>query len=298
MMRKNFMVPAVALLALTCCSFPGKKNKEVVIKSDTLKYCESTYILNDRLLVANFGSAEMDPLNKEGRGYVLIDDGGIMKPLIAPDGNLSAPRGMFSRNSLLYICDVDKVVVYNLDSLQVAPQIIKFTKDDSFVNDIIGIGNNIYVTVTNTGRIYKVDISDPAMLDVAVPELWCSVPGPNGIATDGEKVYVASYPPDGKVSDQNGIYVINDIEHPLPEIIVEEPGMYDGIAVSPDKKTLYITNWSPAGIYSVDLTSADKKPEKIKLNTEVIGAADITLHNDTLYIPDLAQSRVIIYPLK
>ena len=37
-----------------------------------------------------------------------------MDTLVPADGNLNAPKGMFMRDNQLYICDVNKIVVYDL----------------------------------------------------------------------------------------------------------------------------------------------------------------------------------------
>lgn len=267
--------------------------EEIVFQN--IRFCESTYPYQGGLLIANFGSQELNPLNREGKGYILYYKEGKMETLIPATGVLNAPKGMFERGGYLFISDVNQIVVYNLNKLAVAPQIIRFPENDLFINDLAASGNTLYASVTNTGRIYRLDISDLTVLNRVTPQFWCDLVGANGILIDGHTMYIASYPADGKTTDANVIYKIADINNPKPEKFITTAGQYDGIALSEDKNTLYVTNWIPAGVYSIDMTTRSMK--QVTIQTPVTGAADMTLANGMLYIPDLAQSHVIILPL-
>lgn len=88
-----------------------------ILTNDSIAYCESVLADGDRLLVCNFGTDELNPLNTEGKGYVLEWKDGIFRTLIPADGNLSGPKGTLIKDSHLFIADVGKMVVYNLDTL-------------------------------------------------------------------------------------------------------------------------------------------------------------------------------------
>lgn len=283
------MILLLSVLMLSCGRGDSQGEK---ILSRGLRFCESTYPYKDGILIANFGSKELNPLNSEGMGYIMYYKEGEIMPFIPADGNLNAPKGMYERNGRLFICDVNKIVVYNLDSLQREPQTIRFPEGELFVNDLAAAGNTLYASVTNTGQIFSMDISDLDTLEHVRPALWCSVPGANGITIDGNAMYVASYPPDGVTTAANVVYKIADIAHPVPEQFMGETGQYDGIALSPDGRTLYVSNWSPAGVSAVNMS--DLKISTLKLGREVTGPADFTLRGDSLYIPDLPNSCVII----
>jgi DNA-binding beta-propeller fold protein YncE len=87
------------------------------------------------------------------------------------------------------------------------------------------------------------------------------------------------------------VYVVNNLKVPKAEKIITQPGSYDGIAVSEDGSKLYVSNWSPAGVIEIDLST--KVVKKINLPVEVTGPADFSLWDDKLIIPDLVKSRVI-----
>lgn len=295
-----------ALFTFSACNSAKKQDRtnksgdiqatdtERVVNED-IRFCESTYPYQGGVLIANFGTEQLNPLNTEGKGYILFYKDSTMSELIPADGNLSAPKGMYEKDDYLFICDVNKIVVYNLKDLRMAPQIIQFPKEDLFINDLAVSGNELYASVTNTGRIYRMSISDMTQVGQLKPTVWCEVAGPNGLVIDGHSMYVASYPADGNTTADNVVYVIPDLSQPRPEKLITEAGQYDGLALSADKKTLYVTNWMPAGVYAIDMDTHSIAP--LKMKTEVGGAADMTLSGDRLYIPDLPNSRVVILPL-
>lgn len=282
---------AAALLLSACATTPPAP--EVTIFADGLRFCESTYPYNGGLLVANFGSTQLDPLNSEGKGYIVFYKEGASEVLIPADGNLSGARGMYVHGSHLFICDVNKIVVYNLAAKEEAPQVIVLPEGEAFVNDLAADGNTLYASVTNTGHIFRLDISDPA--HVGTPELWLSIPGPNGLVIRDGAMYVATYSPDGEAKSDNVIYRIGDLSNPEAEPFVSVPGQYDGIAFSGDGKWLYVTNWTPAGISRIDMQTREITPVALSLEQPLVGPADMTVADGKIYIPDLPNSRVVIF---
>lgn len=297
MKERRFML-GLFLMGITCFSAvaQNKPTGQEKVITDKIRFCESTYSLGNAVLIANFGTEQLNPLNTEGKGYILSYEKGQTRMLIPADGNLSAPKGMLEKEGYLYICDVNKIVVYNLKQPQAAPQIIRFPENALFVNDLVADGHTLYASVTNNDRIYAIDISRPAALKGIAPAEWCKVSGPNGLLLVDKVMYVASYPADGNTKPVNVIYRIDNLKNPVPEKFTDQPGQYDGIAISGDKRTLYVTNWNPAGISAIDMDTRKMTP--FSMNTSVIGAADITLKDGMLYIPDLPNSRVIEVPCK
>lgn len=253
--------------------------------TDNVRFCESTYPYNSGILIANFGSKELSPLNNEGKGYILLHENGKTSTFIANDGYLNAPKGMLISDGKLYVCDVNKIAVYDLDNRSQKPAVINLPKGDMFVNDIVEYKGKIYVSVTNTGKIYQID---PASGN-SVRE-WAEVTGANGLLIVNGKMYIASYPPSGETGRDNVLYIIRNMENPEPEKFVNIPGQYDGLAVSTDKKSIYMSNWSPGELVKIDLSSRKKTVVCQELN----GPADISVHEGKIYIPELASSRVRI----
>lgn len=267
----------------------------VKVLTDKIRFCESTYPYKNAMLIANFGTEQLNPLNTEGKGYILAYAGDQTSVFIPADGNLSAPKGMYEKNGYLFICDVNKIVVYNTLKLDDDPQVIRFPADDLFINDMAAAGDSLFVSVTNTGRIYRLNIGDLAALNKVKPEPWCHVPGANGMVMDGRSMYIASYPPDGNTTGENVVYCISDITKPIAEKWISQSGQYDGIALSPDGKTIYVSNWLPAGVIAIDKQT--KAITNLNVGDGLVGPADMTLKDGLLYIPDLPNSRVVLYPL-
>lgn len=261
------------------------------VVSEGLRFCESTYPYEGGILIANFGTEQLNPLNTEGKGYIVHYKNGKSEVMVPADGNLSAPKGMFIRDSYLYVCDVNKVVVYNLKDVQKAPVVETFPEGNLFVNDLVAEGNWLYASVTNTGKIFRMDISRPEA--PGKPEEWAEVAGPNGLLMQGGKMYVASYPADGVTKKENVVYCIADLQRPVPQRVTEVAGQYDGLALAADG-SLYVTNWVPAQLARLNLTDGTIVPFELSLPDPLVGPADITVSGGCIYIPDLPNSRVII----
>lgn len=288
-----FATASAAILMLAACGQQTTK-APVTTVGEGLRFCESTYPYEGGVLIANFGTEELNPLNGEGKGYIVRYKAGEAPKVVIPaDGNLSAPKGMFLRDGRLFVCDVNKVVVYDLNQPGTAPQVISFPEGELFVNDLAADGDVLYASVTNTGRIFRLDISDPAA--VGAPEPWLEIPGPNGLVIRDGAMFVASYPADGQTTDAHVIYRIADLSNPVAEPFVAFPGQYDGIAFSGDGKLLYVTNWSPAGLSRIDLATRAVEPVAIELEQPLAGPADMTVADGVVYVPDLPNSRVVVF---
>lgn len=303
MRNRIFLIASIALSAVVAsCGTKSAKTAEeqqkpeLTVISEHIRFCESTYPYQGGILISNFGTEQLNPLNTEGKGYIVAHKDGKTNVLIPADGNLSAPKGMYLKEDYLFICDVNKVVVYRLSDLSEKPQVIAFPEGDLFVNDLAAAGNTLYASVTNSGRIYRMDISQPDA--VSAPIAWAEVPGPNGMIIENGTMYIASYSADGTTTGAHVIYQISDLEHPAPQLFITTPGQYDGIALSADKKTMYITNWLPAEVSAINRETKAITPLSIDLEKPLIGAADITVTGEYMYIPDLPNSRVVVYPLK
>lgn len=288
-MKHLFIISALSFLSF------GVLNAQQPVKetlSENLRFSESTYPYDGGILVASFGTNELNPLNAEGKGYITLFRNGTHELFIPADGNLSAPKGMLIKDEKLYICDVNKIVVYDIDSRDSEPTVIDMGEGNLFVNDLVAFGNYIYVSVTNSDIIFRIEANNPEQL--GTPEKWISVKGPNGLAIKDGKMYIASYPADGNTTEENVIYVVNDLDSPSIEKLINIPGQYDGLAFSEDGNTLYFTNWAPATIMAMDMESKKISEITPDLELPLIGPADITYSHGKLYIPDLPNSRVVV----
>lgn len=291
---------AVSLFLFSCNSANqnAKEDSATVavekVVTGKMKFNESVLPYNGGLLISNFGTDALEPLNQSGKGFILFYKDDSLQTIVPAKGNLHAPKGMYVKDDVLFVADVNKVAVYNLKDTAAAPVNIQFPADDVFVNDLAGDGKNLYVSVVNTGNIYKLDITDLSKVAQVKPEKFSNVVGANGLVIDGNTMYVASYPADGKTTDANVVYVIKDMNNPAPEKLITEAGQYDGLALSADKKLLYVGNWSPVGVEVIDMDTKAKTPLAMD-SVKFAGVADFSLVGDSvLYIPDLVNSTLVI----
>ena len=191
----------------------------------------------------------------------------------------------------LYICDRDRLWVYSLKNLNEKPLCVMLNSYDKEINDVAIKNGVLYITFTNSDRVYKLDLKQK----ILKPELWINIPSPNGIAIKGKKVYISSITKDYiNVKDENVIYVIEDITSPKIKKLNKTPLLYDGIAVSRNGKTIYVSDWLTSSIIGID----NEGLEKIIYTKKGMTPADITLIGNKIIIPNMQNHNVIILNLK
>ena len=267
----------------------NRRTEKVI--SDNLSFCESIYPTGNQLLIANYGGSQNDPLNANGMGYIVSYQNDSIAMLIPADGSLSAPKGMYKNNDYLFVSDVNKIQVYDLDKPQAKPQTIRFPKGDTNITNLVADGNTLYATVSNTGNIYAIDIANMDKLNNAMPKLFAQVPGANDAIIESGVMYITSAPGKGDATDENVIYYISDFDQPMPQKFINEAGQYYSITMSPDNKTMYVTNWSPSGIAKINMDT--KAIDYMVLDTPIKNASDLAFLDDVLYVADPSNNQVI-----
>lgn len=283
------------------------KKAEVYTVTDHIRFNEGTLPLkNGGILLSNFGTDTFDPLNKEGKGYIVLLDK-ENRVLFPASGALNAPKGMAVKDDCLFIADVGCVAVYNMKKPELRPVKIAFPEGELFVNDIVALEDMLLVSVTNTGHLYSIDVKDCDALWSAhrpKPRLAATIPGANGLAEHEGTLYVASYDPNEQPGEQNVIYAV-DMTAPGAQpvnLLGSRYGQYDGVAVSPDGSKLYFSNWrnaeGKAEVGYIDL-APDKKHTVtlLDLGVELRGPADISISDGYLFIPDLPAGKLYIMAL-
>ena len=251
-----------------------------------IKYNESLLPYKGSILISNMGSL----LSTDKKGYILYHKNG-KSDIFIPTGILNKPTAMAVYKNKLYICDRDRIWRYNLKNLNEKPLCIKLNPYDKEANDICIKDGVLYITVTNSDRVYKLDLKQKELK----PELWLNMPSPNGIAIKNKKVYISSITKDYmNVKDENVVYLIDDINNPKITRLNKTPSLYDGIAVSKDGKIIYVSDWKTSSIIAIDKEGS----EKIIYTKKGVTSADITLVGDKLLIPNMQNHNVIILNLK
>lgn len=279
------------------------KKAAVHVITENICFNEGVAISRNAVLLSNFGGEELNPLNKAGKGYILSLDKSGSHIIIPADGNLNAPKGMATKGEHLFVADVSAIWIYNIKRpSEMTPIKIALSDEDAFVNDIIIVGDMLLASVTNTGRLYTVDVRDPELLRGAIPIMVANIPGANGLVEREGKLYIASYNPSGTSDSENVIYGI-DISQPdakLTSVVGNRHGQYDGLALNEDGTKLYFSNWcnidGRAEVGFVDLANGNAVTT-LDLGVELQGPADIAIDDKYLYIPDLPANKLYIMEL-
>ncbi len=131
---------------------------------------ESAYMYNNYIFVSNIGSS---PTSQNLDGFITKLDryGNILEYKFID--NLKAPKGLYVYNKYLYIADLDRVCIVELDTKRRRCITIKNAK---FLNDVIYVDGNIFVTDTKNSSIYKIDSNNNVSLFFRKDSL-----SPNGI---------------------------------------------------------------------------------------------------------------------
>lgn len=310
MKRKILMAAAIlgTIAAMNACKEKAKRADDNSLKvetrqdmrdnrrtekviSENLSFSESIYPTGDELLIANYGGSQQNPLNTNGQGYIVSYKNDSVTVIIPADGYMSAPKGMYKNNDYLFVSDVNKVLVYDLDKPRSKPQTIRFPQGDTNVTNLAAKGNTLYATVANTGNIYAIDIADMDKMNNARPKLFAQVPGANDAIIQDDVMYITSAPVKGDATGDNVIYYISDFDQPVPQKFISEAGQYYSITMSPDNKTMYVTNWSPSGIAKINMDT--KAIDYMVLDTPIKNASDLAFLDDVLYVADPGNNQVI-----
>ena len=229
---KLFLILVVALFLCSCV-----REKDVLTRN--LQICYSVCPYQDGLLISNWGTDSINPLNQEGKGYIAFHKEGITSILIPADGTLSAPKGMAVKDDYLFVADVNKVVVYNLNETSGQPQVIPFPEGNDFVSDVVIVGNVLLASVTNTSSIYALDISNLAHIDVGSLAVYAVVPGATSLCVSDYHLFIGSSTTYGEPTEFNVIYMIDDLSNPVPQAITHRIGQYQDLALTSDGESLY-----------------------------------------------------------
>ena len=302
-MKKNLIILCVIMLANLGVSSAQdtKKPYKAKITSGGLVFNEGIVEDNDNIYVSNFGGAKLNPLNTDGKGYISLLKGDKAVAFIPAKGDLNAPKGMAIEDDYLYVADVQAVMVYDMKNIKAKPIKLNLPAGNLFVNDIVIEDNFAYISVTNSGKIFKMNISNPALLNDSMLQEYATVIGANGLIIEDDVMYVASYPADGKTTSDNVIYVISDLNNPNPQKLITRPGQYDGLAFveaerDKDSDKLYFSNWVNGEIGYVNMRNREVVILDI-VNYKFGGPAEMIYDNGKLYISDLVNSKIITIKL-
>ncbi|MFM7621815.1 MAG: hypothetical protein ACKO57_02415 [Alphaproteobacteria bacterium] len=256
-----------------------------------LDHPESVAFDGTSYYISNVGK-EMAPTAKDGDGYItrVSADGTILDAKWA-DG-LHAPKGLVFAYNRLWVTDVDQVYGYDVTTgkrdqvFSLAPRRIQFDqKPVAFLNDIVALPDNrLLISGTDTGRLYRLSLSDGAVQSFPVDLLR----GPNGLAYHQDAIYAVGF---GDTGQSNGPVLKITPQGPNAYNFVQHTpllGNLDGVAIVQDD--LFVSDWSSGSLYRIPLAGE----KAVSVMTALSGPADFLIQDGKLWLPEMTANRVIV----
>lgn len=192
-------VAAVAALVAGGCGQFLKTEKHapsasLVIEGFSLPESVAKDTNGKNFYVSNMG-AKLEPTAKDGDGFIsrLSPDGRILdKKFLPKDGVLNSPKGMSIIGRVIYTADVDRVVGFNLDTMEKVFDLDFSSEKTVFLNDIAVIdGNTFAVSATDVNKVYLITLGDKPSFRV----LQDNVMGANGLFYEAKtrRLYVVGF---------------------------------------------------------------------------------------------------------
>lgn len=191
---------------------------------------------------------------------------------------LEGPKGMGLHKGLLYVADIDTVVVIDVAAAEVKQKIP--VADSKFLNDItIDKDGTLYVSDTITGKVH-------AITNGKVSTLLEDLKGPNGLLALGDDFYVLH---------NNGLFQLQ--EDKSLKLIAE--GMKEGVdgVVRLSSGDFVVSCWGGVVYY----VSADGETQSmLDTREQGINTADVGFDpsTNTLYVPTFFNNTVEAYEVK
>ncbi len=167
------------------------------------------------------------PTVKDNNGFIsILDTNGVVNKLNWVSG-INAPKGMAQIDSLLYVTDIDRIVIININQAKIVK--IVDVEGASFLNDI---------TAISTGELI---ISDMAMNHLLIFDgnkatIWLEddlLVSPNGLAYYKESLYVGT---------DNKLLKVNPDSKKV-KVHIEETGPIDGL-IALGMNRFVVSDWS------------------------------------------------------
>lgn len=256
---------------------------------------------DDHYYVAVVGK-KLEPTRKDGDGFIMKVNsrGKIISPNAFPQVKLNAPKGAVVEDDILYIADVDRIVGISLHSGAQVCVVDMASTGAQFLNDIVEDNDFLYVSATDINKIFRINMRSWKFEELPLAE---PLNAPNGLAVENGFLYVGEY-----ASDANGqpsgkikrLPLRGNTARPV-SVVYDVPGQYDGLVVREvedlfgrETDYLYFSDWASKSVKRLNLKNG--KAETVT-ETPVEGPADFIIEDDKLWLPAMAEQKVLIQTL-
>lgn len=271
------------LVLLFCCIAAGAHAQSLQLKwsTDTLLRVPESVLFDSKANILYVSNIDGKSNEKDGKGFIskVSPDGKILTLEWATGLNAAKGMGMYKDN--LFVADLTRVAVFELASGKMAASIE--IEGAQFLNDItIDSKGNVYVSDSNTGKIYKV-ANGKAELYFESTEFKRI----NGLLAIKEGLYVADA--------GNGKNYKLTPDKKLTLYTETAPGA-DGIVLT-GKNEYIVSSWG-GEIYFVD--ASGKSQKLLDTKEQKLNSADVDYDpkTKTLFVPTFFGNRVMAYEFK
>lgn len=283
-MKKLFAFIVVLSTGLFAQSQEFKK----VWETDSLEAPESV-VFNEETSEFYVSNVAGQPAEKNGMGYISkLDANGNITDKKWING-LNAPKGMAIYANQLFIADIDRVLIADINSGTIKSEYQ--AEGASFLNDIeVDADGVAYITDTFGGNaIYKIENESIT--------LWLkdeNLNYPNGLLVQDNLLYVSTWGvvtnPDTFETEVPGVLLAVNIESGEITALTNPFGNLDGLQKLDDN--FLVSDWIAGGLLSVD-----KDGEVNALEDLNAGSADILYlpQQQLLLIPQMLDGRLSAY---
>jgi DNA-binding beta-propeller fold protein YncE len=225
---------------------------------------------------------------EDGDGYIsrIKSDGSQDEPTQRYITGLNNPRGIYAINGTLYVCDINRLVGFDLISRKKVFE-VSFAKEKVTQLTCIVSANDktVYLSATDINTIFEVDLSTKKY------KKWIETPSPAGLLINKNQMYVCSM---GTDSLPNGKLGVIDMKSKKYSRLSDDEGYFYGMALN--GKRLYYSDWvefAKRGV--IKWIDIDKKTAgQVKFTSKIGGPADFVYdeRNDIFLIPAVLENRV------
>ena len=231
----------------------------------------------------NFGLA-----TKDGDGYIsrIKSDGSQEEVTLKYITGLHNPRGIYAIQGVLYVCDIDRLVGFDIKSKNKVFE-LSFAKEN--VTQLTGITSVddkvIYVSATDIHTIFEVHLSSKKY------SKWTETTAPTGMLINNNQMYVCSMGTDSLPNGQLGVI---DMKSKKYTPLTDDKGYLWGLALN--GKRLYYSDWmqfAKRGVIKyIDLDT--RSTGQMKFTSKIGGPADFIYdaRNDLFIIPAVLEDVV------
>lgn len=289
--KKLLLFAAFPLFSVACTakSIPINGHPESIAEEDNHYY------------IAVVGE-KLKPTDKDGDGFVLKVNsrGKILKENAFPNVRLDAPKGAIIEDDILYVADVDRIVGVNLRTGTQVCNVDMSSTGAQFLNDIAKDDGFLYVSATDINKIFRIDMRTWKFEELPLEK---PINAPNGLAIEDDVLYVGEYASDseGKPTGKiKRIPLAGNTPRPV-SVVCDTPGLYDGLVVrevedffGKETSYLYFSDWASKSVKRLNLKNG--KTEDVT-TVPVEGPADFIIEDDKLWLPAMAERKILIQTL-